>query len=136
VLLFRDRSLAVIVAFDGLGQSPSFSDEDERLLLAFAASAATAVATGQHVVAEGTRRSLEASERERWRWARGLQRDDELRMCGERLGPRRAQPGRAGVDAPSQSRAFSMAIAAQSANTTSAASSASENCPPSAFSVR
>jgi signal transduction histidine kinase len=80
-LVFRDRSLGVIAAFDGLGQSPTFSDEDERLMLAFAASAATAVATGQHVVAEGTRRSLEASERERGRWARELH-DETLQEMG------------------------------------------------------
>jgi signal transduction histidine kinase len=71
-LLFRDRAIGVIAAFDGLGESPTFSDDDEQLMLAFAASAATAVATGQHVVAEGTRRSLEASERERGIWAREL----------------------------------------------------------------
>ena len=80
-LVFRDRALGVIAAFDGLGESPTFSAEDERLMLAFAASAATAVATGQHVVAEGTRRSLEASERERGRWARELH-DETLQEMG------------------------------------------------------
>jgi two-component system, NarL family, sensor histidine kinase DevS len=80
-LLFRDQALGVIAAFDGLGDSPRFSAEDERLMLAFAASAATAVATGQHVVAEGTRRSLEASERERGRWARELH-DETLQEMG------------------------------------------------------
>jgi signal transduction histidine kinase len=80
-LVFRDRSLGVIAAFDRLGESPTFSAEDERLMLAFAASAATAVATGQDVVAEGTRRSLEASERERGRWARELH-DETLQEMG------------------------------------------------------
>jgi signal transduction histidine kinase len=80
-LVFRDRALGVIAAFDGLGASPTFSAEDEQLMLAFAASAATAVATGQHVVAEGTRRSLEASERERGRWARELH-DETLQEMG------------------------------------------------------
>jgi signal transduction histidine kinase len=80
-LLYRDRALGVIAAFDGLGDSPTFSAEDERLMLAFAASAATAVATGQHVVAEATRRSLEASERERGRWARELH-DETLQEMG------------------------------------------------------
>jgi signal transduction histidine kinase len=80
-LLFRDRALGVLAAFDALGDSPNFSPEDERLMLAFAASAATAVATGQHVVAEGTRRSLEASERERGRWARELH-DETLQEMG------------------------------------------------------
>jgi signal transduction histidine kinase len=80
-MVFRDRALGVIAAFDGLGESPAFSADDERLLVAFAASAATAVATGQHVVAEGTRRSLEASERERGRWARELH-DETLQEMG------------------------------------------------------
>jgi signal transduction histidine kinase len=80
-LLYRDQALGVLAAFDGLGASPRFSAEDERLMLAFAASAATAVATGQHVVAEGTRRSLEASERERGRWARELH-DETLQEMG------------------------------------------------------
>jgi signal transduction histidine kinase len=80
-MVFRDRTLGVIAAFDGLGESPAFSADDERLLVAFAASAATAVATGQHVVAEGTRRSLEASERERGRWARELH-DETLQEMG------------------------------------------------------
>ncbi len=80
-LLYRDRALGVIAAFDAVGESPTFSAEDERLMLAFAASAATAVATGQHVVAEGTRRSIEASERERGRWARELH-DETLQEMG------------------------------------------------------
>jgi signal transduction histidine kinase len=80
-LLFRDRAIGVIVAFDGLGESPPFSADDEQLMLAFAASAATAVATGQHAVAEGTRRSMEASERERGRWARELH-DETLQEMG------------------------------------------------------
>ena len=39
---------------------------------AFAATAATAVVTAQNVAAQGLRRSVEASERERARWAREL----------------------------------------------------------------
>ena len=39
---------------------------------AFAAAAATAVVTAQTVAAHGARRSVEASERERVRWAREL----------------------------------------------------------------
>jgi signal transduction histidine kinase len=43
-----------------------------RLMQAFAASAATAVMTAQNVSAQGVQRSVEASERERVRWAREL----------------------------------------------------------------
>jgi signal transduction histidine kinase len=80
-LLYRDQALGVIGAFDRLGDGPTFSADDERLMLAFAASAATAVATGQHVVAEGIRRSMQASERERGRWARELH-DETLQEMG------------------------------------------------------
>jgi signal transduction histidine kinase len=52
---------------------------------AFAVSAATAVATGQHVVAEGLRRSLEASERERGRWARELHDETLQEMAALKL---------------------------------------------------
>jgi signal transduction histidine kinase len=51
---------------------PEFSAEDQRLVQAFAATAATAVMTAQNVAAHGLRRSVEAAERERERWAREL----------------------------------------------------------------
>src|SRR6185295_2796835 len=59
-------------AFDSLGDTPEFSAEDERLMEAFAASAATAVATAQDVAEQTLRRSIDASDRERARWAREL----------------------------------------------------------------
>jgi signal transduction histidine kinase len=80
-LRFRGRVLGVMGAYDRYGDDPEFGAEDERLMEAFAAAAATAVATGQHVAAEGVRRSLEASERERGRWARELH-DETLQEMG------------------------------------------------------
>jgi signal transduction histidine kinase len=71
-LLFRGRALGVLSAFDRGRDAEEFTPEDERLLEGFAASAATAVATAQTVASEGVRRSIEASERERERWAREL----------------------------------------------------------------
>lgn len=71
-LRFRGRSLGVLAAFDRLTDGPEFSPEDQRLMEAFAASAATAVATAQSAAVQGLRRSIEASERERTRWAREL----------------------------------------------------------------
>ncbi len=71
-LRFRGQGLGVLAALDRLSDGPEFSAEDERLMTAFAASAATAVATARNVAAEGLRRSLEAAERERSRWAREL----------------------------------------------------------------
>ena len=71
-LVFRGESVGVLAAFDRTVAGPEFSAEDQRLVQAFAASAATAVMTAQNVAADGLRRSVEASERERLRWAREL----------------------------------------------------------------
>jgi signal transduction histidine kinase len=71
-LTFHGRSLGAIVALDRLEEGPHFYPEDERLLTAAAASAATAVATVQSVTEERLRQSLVTAERERARWAREL----------------------------------------------------------------
>jgi signal transduction histidine kinase len=71
-LVFRGRAVGVLYAFDRQVHGPEFSRDDELLLESFAASAATAVATAQEFMAHGLRRSIEASERERRRWAREL----------------------------------------------------------------
>jgi signal transduction histidine kinase len=71
-LEFRARPLGVLVAFDRIGVEPEFGVEQEALLLAFAASAATAVATAQTVEHERLRESMAAAEQERRRWAREL----------------------------------------------------------------
>lgn len=81
-LNFRGRALGVIAAFDRLALGgPEFDDEDERLLDAFAASAATAVSTAKSVAEDRLRHSIDASERERARWARELH-DDTLQALG------------------------------------------------------
>ena len=71
-LVYRGRGLGVLTAFDRLRGGPQFTDDDEELLKAFAASAATAVATAQTVETDRVRRSMEAAEAERRRWAREL----------------------------------------------------------------
>jgi signal transduction histidine kinase len=71
-LRYRERALGVLCAFDRLDEEPEFGDRDEELLLSFAASAATAVATAQSVEAERLRHSLRSAEQERSRWAREL----------------------------------------------------------------
>jgi signal transduction histidine kinase len=79
-LVFRGRSLGTLAAVEPR-RGRRFDDEDERLLSAFAASAATAVATARSVQAERLRHSLAAAEAERSRWARELH-DETLQGLG------------------------------------------------------
>jgi signal transduction histidine kinase len=87
-LVFRDRAVGVAAAFDRVTGGLEFTAEDERLMEAFAASAATAVATAQTVETQALERSVEASELERRRWARELHDDSlqELAAVKLRLG--------------------------------------------------
>jgi two-component system, NarL family, sensor histidine kinase DevS len=71
-LALNGRAYGVLVAVDRLVDGPEFSARDEELLEAFAASAATAVATAQSVTAQGRHERLEGAEGERGRWARDL----------------------------------------------------------------
>jgi signal transduction histidine kinase len=80
-LVYRQQKLGVIVAYDRTEGGPGFSPEDERLMQAFAATAAAALATGQNAAEEGLRRSLDAAEHERTRWARELH-DETLQQLG------------------------------------------------------
>jgi len=75
-LVFRGRALGMLVAF-----GPCPGGEDERLLRAFAASAATAVATARTVEEQRLRGALQAAEAERVRWARELH-DETLQGLG------------------------------------------------------
>ncbi len=80
-LIFRSRRIGVLAAFDRLVDGPEFETEDGRLMEAFAAAAATAVAGAQDVAAQTRQRSIEASEGERARWARELH-DETLQELG------------------------------------------------------
>ena len=80
-LVFRGRALGVLAAFDRIGESPEFDEEDEALLSGFASSAAMAVATAQSLAESKLRESIEAAERERARWARELH-DETLQGLG------------------------------------------------------
>jgi signal transduction histidine kinase len=70
-LLFRGRALGALVALDR-ESGGDFDQEDLRLLQAFAATAAIAVATAQGVAAERLQQQVEVAEDERRRWAQEL----------------------------------------------------------------
>src|SRR5215210_5932956 len=71
-LLFRGDPLGVVVALDRVGPPGRFDDEDQRLLEAFAASAATGVATARSMAEERLQNTIDSAEQERTRWAREL----------------------------------------------------------------
>ncbi len=85
-LVFQNHSYGVLVAIDRLHGGPEFTVDDERLLEAFAASAATAVATAQSVASERRRQRLAAAEAERQRWARELHDDTLQSLSALRVG--------------------------------------------------
>ena len=71
-LLFRGEPLGVVVALDRIGERGRFDVEDQRMLEAFAASAATGVATARSMAEERLQNTIDAAEQERSRWAREL----------------------------------------------------------------
>jgi signal transduction histidine kinase len=78
-LMFRNESYGVLLALDHV--DGGFTAEHERLLEAFAASAATAVATARSAAEDRRRQRLAATEAERTRWARELH-DETLQGLG------------------------------------------------------
>jgi signal transduction histidine kinase len=97
-LVFRGRALGVLAALDPLGRDSGFGEEDEHVLVPFAASAATAVATAQHVAEDRARDSIAATERERGRWARELHDESLQSLAGLRVllsAARRGDPAEA-----------------------------------------
>jgi signal transduction histidine kinase len=81
-MMFRNRPVGFLAAFDRTTSDGTFTEEDERLLQAFAASAATAVATAQQASNEALQRSVRASEQERMRWARELHDETLQELAG------------------------------------------------------
>ena len=84
-LVFHNQSYGVLIALDRLHQGPKFTAEDQRLLEAFATSAATAVATARSAASELQRQRLAAAEAERGRWARELHDETLQSLAGLRL---------------------------------------------------
>ena len=85
-LVFRGVTHGVLLALDRLEGGPAFSAQDERLLEAFAVSAATAVSMAQSVASERHRQRLAAAEVERGRWARELHDETLQGLSALRLG--------------------------------------------------
>jgi signal transduction histidine kinase len=100
-LSYRGTTLGALIAFDRLTGDVAFTGDDEQLLEAFAASAATAVATAKTVEADRLRKSIEAAEAERRRWARELH-DETLQALG---GLKVLLSGAARLDDPEAMRA-------------------------------
>ena len=92
-LSFRGRAVGVLAAYDRAGDEGDFDREHERLLGFFAASAATAVATGKSVEEQRLRQSIEASEQERRRWARELHDETLQSLAALRVGLSSAMRG-------------------------------------------
>ncbi len=105
-LVYRGHAYGVLVAIDRLENGPGFTDEDQRLLEAFAASAATAVATAESAAADRRRQRLAAAEHERGRWARELHDETLQGLAALRIGLsaalRAAEPGDPLADAVRQ----------------------------------
>ncbi|HWX75592.1 MAG TPA: GAF domain-containing protein [Solirubrobacteraceae bacterium] len=90
-LVFRGGVHGVLLAIDRLEDGPSFTAEDVRLLEAFAATAATAVAMGQAFASERQSQRLAAAEGERRRWARELHDETLQNLSALRVGLARAE---------------------------------------------
>jgi signal transduction histidine kinase len=84
-LTLRGRSYGALVVVDRQSDGPAFTIEDEELLEAFAASAATAVATAKLFDAARHRHRLAAGEAERARWARELHDETLQGLAAVRL---------------------------------------------------
>jgi signal transduction histidine kinase len=84
-LAFRGERLGVLVALDRVSHGPDFDAEDEELIVAMAASAATALATAQTVAKERLRDSIDAAEQARGRWARELHDETLQGLVGLRM---------------------------------------------------
>jgi signal transduction histidine kinase len=78
LIVKRGRSL---IDTRAVGEGDALTDDDEQLLRAFAASAATAVALAQSVESERLRSLMAAADAERTRWARELH-DETLQGLG------------------------------------------------------
>jgi signal transduction histidine kinase len=85
-LIFHGHTYGALIAVDRLNDGPAFSSDDQRLLEAFAVSAATALATAHSVEADRRSQRLAAAEQERAHWARELHDQTLQSLAALRLG--------------------------------------------------
>jgi signal transduction histidine kinase len=85
-LIFRDKPIGVIYAFNKDGPDPRFTDDDLRLAEAFGTRAALAVHLSERVARETLHAILEAEEAERSRIARELHDQTGSALSGVLLG--------------------------------------------------
>jgi signal transduction histidine kinase len=107
-LVFRGRSLGMLVALPGQDEAERFGSQVKRLLPAFAASAATAVGTARSVEAQRLRDSVAAAEAERARWARELHDETLQGLGGLRM---LVSAARRGTDADAMRQALEEVVA-------------------------
>lgn len=92
-MIFRGEARGALVALDR-EDGVAFTSSDQRLLEAFADSAAMAVGTAQSAAAERRRQSIAATEAERARWARELHDETLQALAGLRIGLGAARKGK------------------------------------------
>jgi signal transduction histidine kinase len=80
-LVHGGEALGVLAAFDRVDEDVQFTRDDELLLESFATHAASALATARTVGKDRLRRSMDAAEASRRRWARELH-DETLQALG------------------------------------------------------
>ena len=83
-MLFRNRPVGFLVVIDRLEDRP-FSDEDERLLRGVRRQRGDRRGDRADAGEEALRRSMEASEAERGRWARELHDETLQQLAGLRM---------------------------------------------------
>ena len=84
-MVSRGRVVGAVLAIGAPRGGEDFTEEDEQLLITFAASAANAVALAQSVEGDRLRGALAATEAERARWARELHDETLQALAGLRM---------------------------------------------------
>ncbi len=84
-LTHKGQALGFLRVLAWTGDDEPFTDKEQRLVEAFAASAAMAVATAQTATDKALRSSIAASEAERSRWARELHDETLQELAGIRV---------------------------------------------------